>query len=433
MRVLGLDIGSSSVKAGILRSGAIVGRVARVGFATRYDGARAEVDPQDVLRAIDRAIGQIPGAKSVDVIAMSVMSPSWIAMDARGKALTPIVTHQDRRSVDVAKALIAASGSSRFLRINGNLPFPGGISSTTWAWFVRNQRATMRRADLVGHLQTFLHRQMNGARVVDPSNASFMGVYETLKLGGWSEDLCDAIGAREHQLPQLIDANGVAGMVTRAAGRRFGLTHGTPMLVGCVDTSAAMLLAGARPGQLLNVSGSTDVLALCTDRPRPHKRLLTRALGIGRKWMSVSTLAAAGSTLDWARQVLFVDCSQSKFFELCGALARRQSKRGIRFEPYLAGERASIEQRFGAFSGLTLSTSREEMLEAIVESLAAVSAARIPLLKKVDPKLSRRVMLSGGAQSALRHIVHRDWPGKWAFQIEEEATLRGLALLAADS
>src|SRR5204862_4365114 len=154
------------------------------------------------------------------VIAMSVMSPSWIAMDARGKALTPIVTHQDRRSVDVAKAMIAANGSARFLRINGNLPFPGGISSTTWAWFVRNQRATMRRADLVGHLQTFLHRQMNGARVVDSSNASFMGVYQTLKLGGWSEELCDAIGAREHQLPQLIDANGVAGMVTRAAGRR---------------------------------------------------------------------------------------------------------------------------------------------------------------------------------------------------------------------
>jgi len=30
------------------------------------------------------------------------MSPAWCAMDAKGRALTPLVTHQDRRSVDIA-------------------------------------------------------------------------------------------------------------------------------------------------------------------------------------------------------------------------------------------------------------------------------------------------------------------------------------------
>ena len=59
--------------------------------------------------------------------------------------------------------------------------------------------------------------------------------------------------------------------------------------------SAAMLLTGAKPGQLLNVCGSTDVLGLCTDRPRPHEKVLTRALGIGDRWMSVCTLAAAAN------------------------------------------------------------------------------------------------------------------------------------------
>ncbi len=62
-----------------------------------------------------------------------------------------------------------------------------------------------------------------------------------------------------------------------------------------------MLLAGARKGQLLNVSGSTDVLALCMDKAKPHERLITRALGVGQKWLSVATLAAAGAALDWAR------------------------------------------------------------------------------------------------------------------------------------
>jgi glycerol kinase len=38
----------------------------------------------------------------------------------------------------------------------------------------------MKKADLCGHLNTFLHRQITGARIIDPSNASFTGFYETL-------------------------------------------------------------------------------------------------------------------------------------------------------------------------------------------------------------------------------------------------------------
>jgi hypothetical protein len=48
-----------------------------------------------------------------------------------------------------------------------------------------------------------------------------------------------------------------------------------------MDGSAGMRWP-AKVGQLFNVVGSTDVLALCTDRPQPHERLLTRARGSGK-------------------------------------------------------------------------------------------------------------------------------------------------------
>ena len=93
-----------------------------------------------------------------------------------------------------------------------------------------------------------------------------------------------------------------------------------------------MLLAGAKTGQLLNVIGATDVLALCTDRPKPHERLLTRALGVGKKWISVSTIASAGSTLEWARHVLFRDLAASAFFQRVGNLANKSMESTVRFE-----------------------------------------------------------------------------------------------------
>lgn len=427
MKVLALDVGSSSVKAAILKGGELSGRVVRAGFDTKYDGVKAEVAPRAILRAIAEAIAQVgPAAKKVETIGLTVMAPSWVAMDKRGKALTPVVTHQDRRSEGVAVELEKRVGKARHLKLAGNRPFPGGISSTTWAWYWQNSPEVMKRADLVGHLNTFLHRQITHSRVVDPSNASFMGVYSTLTLDGWNEELMAAVGAGEHELPQLMDAEAIGGLVTHEAGEEFGLTHGTPMLVGCMDGSAAMLLSGCKPGQLVNVCGSTDVLALCTDKPTPHERLLTRAVGVGRAWVSVSTVASAGSSLEWAKENLFVDLTVPQFRALLGKLAKRPAASSVRSEPYLAGERTSVEQKQGAFTGLTLSTTREQMLSAIIESLAEASAARLPLLAEGGTKFLPTVYVTGGVSDGLADLLHRDWEGKWKFVPVEEATLRGV-------
>src|SRR5205085_11695836 len=103
MSLLAFDIGSSSIKTAILKNGKIASPIVRCGFATRYQGPRVEVDANEILKALANAIGDLgQRAKHVEVIALTVMAPSWVAMDHGGKAITPIVTHQDRRSADVA-------------------------------------------------------------------------------------------------------------------------------------------------------------------------------------------------------------------------------------------------------------------------------------------------------------------------------------------
>ena len=206
----------------------------------------------------------------------------------------------------------------------------------------------------------------------------------------------------------------------------MNLPIGVPALAGMIDTSAAMLLAGARPGQLLNTCGSTDVLALCTDRFHPHEHLITRAFGIGKKWMSVSTLAAAGSAIAWAREQLFVDYTWPRFDRLVESLVNNKDSSSVRFDPYLAGDRMSIEQPTAAFTGLTLSTTRFDMLTAILNALAVASAARLPLLASRGVKMRRKVFVTG---RGFDQVLRRDWKGQWSFERTEEASLRGLGRL----
>ena len=429
--LLGLDVGSSSVNAGILRGTRVLAEAPRVFFPTRCDGPRVEVDPDKLLAAIRQAIAGLgPRVKQVDAIALAGMAPAWIAMDRQGCALTPIVTHQDRRSVAEAHELERRLSQKRHLQLCGSRPFPGGISSTTWAWYRSHQPARLQRADQVGHLNTFLHRQLTGARVTDPSNASFTGLYDTLKLNGWSADLCANLGVSTALLPEIIDGDRIGGVITTEAARRYGLRAGTPMLAGILDGSAGMLMAGAKVGQLFNVVGSTDVLALCTNRPRPHPQLLTRALGVQGKWVQVSTLAAVASALYWARAQFFPEISVKKFPAELHRLSRLgpTAAGNVKFDPYLAGDRMSIDQRQGAFTGLTLATTRTQMLSAIVESLIQASAARLPLLAATGTKILHTVAISGGADR-LDHLLHRDWPGRWQRRSVTEATLRGLGTL----
>ncbi len=429
--LLGLDIGSSSVIAGILRGSEVLVDTPRVFFKSRHDGPKVEVDPDDLLAAVRKAIAGLEArAKKVDAIALAVMCPAWVVMDKKGKALTPLVTHQDRRSVAEAHALEDRIGKARHLELCGCRPFPGGISSTTWAWYLEHQPQRLRRADLVGHLNTFLHRQMTGVRLIDPSNASFSGLYGSLKLDGWNAELCANLGIDAGLLPEVVEADRIGGRITREAAAKFGLTEGTPMLAGIIDGSAGMLLAGAKVGQMFNVVGSTDVLALCTDRPQPHEKLLTRALGIGRKWLQVSTLAAVGSSIYWAREQFFRDLTLDQFRAEVHAVAKEGAKTsgGVRFEPYMAGERTSIDQRTGAFTGLTLATTRRQILSAMVEALIQTSAARLEVLECTGTKILRTVAVSGGSDR-LDELMHRDWPGRWKYRAVTDATMRGLGLL----
>ena len=357
------------------------------------------------------------------------MSPSWLALDARGRPLTPVVTHQDRRSLDQAREIERRVGKARHLKLAGNRPVPGGISSTTLAWHLAHERPAMRKAALVGHLGTWLAHALTGSRTIDLSHAGFTGLLDVRRLA-WSDELIAAVGVDRALLPDVVESCDVVGRVLRAAARRFGLVDGIEVVAGCVDGSGAMFACGARPGQLVNVSGSTDVLALCVDAPSPAEGLLTRPLGVGRRWLSVGTIAAAGTALSWARTTLFPDLDEPSFFRHVAQVAREPAP-STTFDNALAGSRTEVEPRAATIAGVTLATTRDDVLAALVADLARASGDRLKRLADANRGTtihSEVVATGGGADST---VFRRDWPKRFRFRVEREMTLRGLFALAS--
>jgi xylulokinase len=473
----------------VLADGAVVAGPVRTPYPTTFHDVRAEIAPADVWTAIVTSVTTLaPG--TVDLIGLTALGPAFIAMDRAGTPLTPLVTHADRRSVEQAAKIEREVGRERHLATAGNRPYPGGIASTTWRWYAEHEPEILGRADLVGCLSTWLHRRLTGQRVIDPSQASFMGVYRTTTLGGWDPDLVAVAGGRMSQLPDIHDADQVAGELLGPAADELGLASGVPVLSGCLDGSAAMLAAAVasaaadggvasatagaaavasatagsaaaasatapgaalasatagaavsasgsahsgavHPGLMVNSVGSTDVLAMAIDEPKPMPRLLTRALGVGRRWIAVATLASAGSAIAWAQRTLFPDLPVDDFHALATRLGHERREGSVRFRPYLAGDRTTLNQPRGGFSGLTLATTREDLLAAVLDGLAAASAARLPRLAMVGTPRPI-VYVTGGAAA---DVMYRDWPpppggGEWERRPLVEATLAGAAALA---
>ena len=407
-------------------------RLARETYPTHFDGPKAEVDPNAVLKAIIRAIAALrPAARRVDAINLSVMSPAWVAMDRKGKPLTNIITHQDRRSVVVARDLESRVGISRFLKITGNRPFPGSSSITPLAWYLKHAPTVIRRADLIGHLNTFLHRQLTDSRVIDPSNASFTGLYETLKLGSWSEELCDAAGVPISKLPQIYDADQIAGSITpRRSQIRPHPRHPRDGRHGRHQRRPDALRSSRRP------TAQRQRLNRCPLPPAPITRARTTISSLPRpgrrktSWLSVSTLAAAGSAIAWVHNQFFRDFPEKRFYALIAKLARRCPETKVMFDPYLAGDRTDIEQKTAAFTNLTLATTRDDhAYGAMIDALAKASGARLQLLKSRGTKILATVYISGGSA----RVLHQRPLPRLARPLEFQIRKRSLVCVASRS
>ncbi len=440
MKVLALDVGSSSIKAALCKSGTMK-HLEKVEVPGLFRGAEVEIPAAKLLKSLRKAITRITDSHhQIDAITLDSFCPGVVATDKSNAILFGCVTHQDRRSVKESAEIEQRIGKDRHLQLTGNRPFPGGIGSTTLLWFKHHEPDLFKRIAHIGQPTSLLIHHLTGQWVIDPSQAAFLGLYDSIKLSGWISELCQLLGLKESQLPQILFADQIAGKVTRSAADQLGLPEGCPVFASLVDTSAAMLATDCRPGRLVHSAGSTDVLALCLEKPSPADDLLTRPLGTGHKlpkrWLAVSTIAAGGSTMHWLKDNLFADYSSKKFHKLTQQLGKvlRDKKlhvpanTDVIFSPYLAGDRTATEARTASFEHLTLATKREDMLEAAIRSLAQASRHRFERLSKIHP-ICAEIFTMGG-QTDLADIMHAHWPGKHTFTPLEFEAMSGLNRLA---
>ena len=201
MRVLALDVGSSSVRACAYDER---GRESGPGAQWTYsahlgrDGS-AEFDPDELLAAARAAL---EGAgEGHDALGISCFMHSLLLLDERDRPLTPVLLWQDRRAVGQAEEL-AERLDERAVHARTGCAFHPSFWPAKLAWL--RSEGLLEKARHAVSFADYLFLALTGELHTTLSTASGSGLLD-LRARRWDEQLLGELGVDEALLPPLGD------------------------------------------------------------------------------------------------------------------------------------------------------------------------------------------------------------------------------------
>ncbi|BDI22108.1 L-fuculokinase [Herbiconiux sp. L3-i23] len=371
MSLLGVDIGTSGVRAAAYdRGGRELASRAR-SYALHREGAAVELDAAEVVAAVEQVVAIVAGdtrADPVEALSFSVLGEAYVALNGSSSVSRAPVS-MDPRGGTLADVVREDVGDEAFTAITGQPLHPMFAGFKMSAGLLGEARDARYRC--FGDL---LAERWTGIAAIDMSMAARTGVYD-VGARAWSERLLDALhraGGRridETALPRVVGSFDPIGRMGDDVADRLGLPHGVVVVAGMHDQAAAYLGAGGRIGRASSYSfGSSDCLTLGT-RLRPQ---WSRPTGFASypiaddHWITLAGTAAGGWALVWLAELM--GANESELGPLLDDLADEPP--ALLVLPYLVGSGTldNDPAALGTVHGLRLGTTRPQLVRAFLEA-----------------------------------------------------------------
>jgi glycerol kinase len=391
MSVLVIDVGTSGVRAAIVRPDGSVDQVhyREVLPSTPAPGF-VEFDAQAMADAsLAVARDALAAGGSVQVVGIANQRASTIVWDrATSVPVGPGIGWQDLRTVGMC-LMLQAQG----IRVAPN-------ASATKLALLLDMVDYNRERDLVfGTVDTWVAWVLSeGAlHVTDASNAGVTGL-RTGDGSDWAKDVLEALRIPPSVLPSVVDSTGVIGSASALAGH--------PPIAGIAgDQQASLIGQGCTaPGMAKITFGTGAMLDLCLGPDRPG--FAVRGEGgsfpivawqrAGKITWGIEAIAlSAGTAVEWLRDDLGLIRSADESADVAG---RCDDSGGVMFVPALLGL-GTPAWDFGArgtLTGLTRGSGRSEVVRAVLEGVAHRGADLVEAAEADSGLRIDRVRVDGG-------------------------------------
>ena len=266
--LLGLDVGSSFVKAALIdaASGAAVAARSAPAAEMRIDApfpGWAEQDPRDwwlnVVHASRQAMREASARpEEVAAIGISYQMHGLVLVDREGQPLRPSIIWCDSRAVETGHRAFEDLGRINcFARL---LNSPGNFTASKAKWVKDHEPEVFARADRMLLPGDYVALRMTGRAATTACGLSEAILWDYLDRGV-SQDLLDVLGLERSLVPEIVPTFGNQGELTAAAATELGLRAGTPVAYRAGDQpNNAFSLRVLDPGEVAATAGTSGVV-----------------------------------------------------------------------------------------------------------------------------------------------------------------------------
>ncbi len=274
MYLLGIDIGTSSIKASIVDV-----QTQQVIASAQYPDVEASIsspqtgwaeqDPdtwwQDTQQAIQRVIASHQfNAKEIAAIGIAYQMHGLVMVDEAQQVLRPSIIWCDSRAVSVGEQAFNQIGQEKCL--SHLLNSPGNFTASKLAWVKQNEPSTYEKCAKIMLPGDFIAMRLTGE--ISTSNSGLSeGTFWDFKTNRLSEDIMKYYGFDESLIPTIKPVFSNHGEVKADIAEKLGLKAGIPVTYKAGDQpNNALSLDVLEPGEIAATAGTSGVVYAVSDQ-----------------------------------------------------------------------------------------------------------------------------------------------------------------------
>jgi xylulokinase len=447
--LLGVDAGTTSLKAGLFDEHGRVLAVAAEEYALRTpEPVRAELDAGTYWTAMVAVVRRTlarASARGADVVAMAISSQgeTVVPVAADGEPLGPAVVWLDNRASEEANEIASRFDRQLVYAITGVPAVVPTWTACKLLWWQHHDPALYRATARFLLVEDFLLHRLTGRFVTEGGVQCTTLLYDIVHHGWW-QPMLDLLELSPDRLGQLVSPGDVVGTLQPTAAASLGLPASVLVVAGGMDQGAGAVGVGnVGPGMISESTGGALTLQASVERhgADPTGQTPVYVHSAPDRYLYCPVCPTGGMSLTWFRdqfgqpEVARAAAEGRNAYDLLTEIAATvpPGSDGLTMLPHLSGAFSpEYEPRArGVFFGFTLGHGREHFVRATLEAVAFMLRRNLELLNGAGAQAHEVRSHGGGARSDVWNQIKADVCGLPVVTLEgEEAAIRGDAMLA---
>lgn len=268
MQLLGIDIGSSSVKTSVIDG--VTGECLASVFYPKQEmniiakkAGWAEQKPEDWWTNMKLSLADCLASDKVDgqqikSIGISYQMHGLVMVDKDKQVLRPSIIWCDSRATGVGAEAFDAIGNDACL--SSLLNSPGNFTASKLKWVKDNEPEIFAQCDKMMLPGDYMAMMLTGKITTTASGLS-EGIFWDFKKNEVSKDILAHYGFAASVIPEIVETFAPQGQITKAVAQELGLSEDAVVAYRAGDQpNNALSLNVLKPGEVATTAGTSGVV-----------------------------------------------------------------------------------------------------------------------------------------------------------------------------